>query len=461
MDQSYGISISIDMLCDEGQKNKVFHFLPCLSLIFLYKIKQNEEPLLSLFELTSPAGDFEKGKIAIIYGADSVYIGFPGFSLRAGAEKGQEENLINLVNYVHGAGKKIYFALNIFAHNRHIEPFKKALKKIGELNPDGLILSDLGFLSLARESLPDMHLTVSTQANTTNYASMKFWEKMGINRVVLARELSIDEIKEIRSKTNLELEVFVHGAVCMAYSGRCMLSAFMTSPEINWTHEKFGSDKSRHANLGDCVQPCRFKYALVEENRKGLSFPIEEDESGTYVLSAQDMCLIEHIKELKDAGVNVLKIEGRMKSIYYVANVTRVYRKAMSLLAEGKTIGEEDIQELYKVSHRGYSTGFTFPKKDSLKPAYSGYINPYRFVALIEEVLENSIYRLKIYNGFDDSKTIEIIGPDMAKAVLEPGSYELLDRDKNKAHSVRHNFEGYLKTGIKFNKNDIIRMKFE
>lgn len=412
-------------------------------------------------ELTSPAGDLDKAKFALLYGADSIYMGFPGFSLRAGAEKSDQKELTDLVTLTHQMGKKIYFALNIFAHNRHLKPFREVLKQIQELNPDGLILSDLGFISIAREILPHMHLTVSTQANTTNYETVKVWEKIGINRVVLARELSIDEIKELRDNTSLEIEAFVHGAVCMAYSGRCLLSGFMTDPGINWTHQKFGSDKARHANLGDCVQPCRFKFALIEENRKDLAFPIEEDEFGTYILSAQDLCLIDHLKELKDAGVNVFKIEGRMKSIYYVANVTRVYRRAIDLMDKGEILPGSDKEELYTVSHRGYSTGFTFPNEDSLRPSYSGYINTYRFMATVENDDQKPIYRLKIYNGFDDSKRIELIGPDMEKIVLNPGDYELLDRDQNKTSLARHNFDAYLKTDRDLKKNFILRMKFE
>ncbi|PKL14929.1 MAG: hypothetical protein CVV50_01845, partial [Spirochaetae bacterium HGW-Spirochaetae-6] len=204
-------------------------------------------------ELTSPAGNAEKGRFALDYGADSVYIGFPGFSLRSGAESFGVQELENLTGYAHSLGKKVYLALNIFAHNRHLSLFEKALEEVKRLGPDGIILADPGLILMAREKLPDLHITVSTQANTSNYQMVKVWEKLGVQRVVLARELSVDEIAEIRDKTSLELEVFVHGAVCMAYSGRCLLSGFMTSPELGMTRGKFGTDTARHANLGSCT----------------------------------------------------------------------------------------------------------------------------------------------------------------------------------------------------------------
>jgi putative protease len=412
-------------------------------------------------ELTAPAGNLEKGKFAIHYGADSVYMGYPGFSLRSGAEQFNTTHLEEMISFAHDKDKKLYFAINIFPHNKHIEAFKKTLDEIETLKPDGLILSDPGFLSMARERLPDMHLTVSTQANTTNYETIRFWEKsLNVNRVVLARELSIDEIKEIRDKTSVEIEVFVHGAVCMAYSGRCMLSGFMTSPEWDMTHQKFGSDRARHANLGDCIQPCRFRFALVEENRKDLLFPIREDQWGTYILSAKDLCLVDHLKELKNAGVDVFKIEGRMKSIYYVANVTRVYRKAIDRMEKGETLPEEDRQELYNISHRGYSPGFTFPEERSTEASFTGYQKSYRLHAIISDDTQSPLYSLKVFNSFSDNQTIEVIGPEMKTFVLNPGDFKLLNSEREPVSQVKHKSDGFLKTDYPLKKNDIVRLKF-
>lgn len=410
-------------------------------------------------ELTSPAGNAEKGRFALDYGADSVYIGFPGFSLRSGAESFGVEELEALIDYAHGCEKKVYLALNIFAHNRHLIQFEEALKQVKRLGPDGIILADPGLILMAREALPDLHITVSTQANTSNYQMVKVWEKLGVQRVVLARELSVDEIREIREQTTLELEVFVHGAVCMAYSGRCLLSGFMTSTEFGMTHGKFGSDMGRHANLGSCTQPCRWNFALVEENRRDMPFPIEEDKWGTYILSAKDICLVDHLARLMEAGVDVFKIEGRMKSIYYVANVTRVYRRALELAREGKNLSEKERGELFTVSHRGYTTGFTFPEYSEGDVGYQGYIVSYKLYAVVEDESEAPYYRLKVYNAFSAERELEIIRRDMQDFVLKAHSYTLHDLKKEPVASIRHQYDGYLKTEIPLKKSDIIRIK--
>lgn len=412
-------------------------------------------------ELTSPAGNAEKGRFALDYGADSVYIGFPGFSLRSGAESFGVQELENLTGYAHSLGKKVYLALNIFAHNRHLSLFEKALEEVKRLGPDGIILADPGLILMAREKLPDLHITVSTQANTSNYQMVKVWEKLGVQRVVLARELSVDEIAEIRDKTSLELEVFVHGAVCMAYSGRCLLSGFMTSPELGMTRGKFGTDTARHANLGSCTQPCRWNYLLVEENRRDMGFPIEEDKWGTYILSAKDICLVDHLSRLMDAGVDVFKIEGRMKSIYYVANVTRVYRRALELAREGKTLTEKEKGELFTVSHRGYTTGFTFPEYNEGDVSYQGYIVSYKLYAVVEDESEAPYYRLKVYNAFSADRELEVIRSDMQDFVLSADSYSLYDLKKEPVTVIRHQYDGYIKTTIPLKKSDIIRIKVD
>lgn len=411
-------------------------------------------------EITSPAGNFEKGKIAFIYGAHSVYVGYPNFSLRSGAEKFNFEELQKLIDYANHLEKKVFLAINIFAHNKHIKQFKEELLKIKELSPHGLILSDPGLILMAKEALPDMHITLSTQANTTNYQTIKLWEKIGINRVVLARELSLKEIAQIRENTLLELEIFVHGAVCMAYSGRCFLSGFMTEPKINMTHTALSSPRVRHANLGDCIQPCRFKFALIEENRKDIAFPIWEDAFGTYLLSAKDLCLINRLKELKEAGVDVIKVEGRMKSLYYVANITRVYKKALDLMKEGKELPNTYKEELFKVSHRGYSEGFTFLDDKSTRATFSGYQKSYRFYALLE-AKEGDFFKLKVFNGFSAQKTIEIIGPDMKTFVLTPKDYTLFDQNKKEVLFVRHQEICYIQSNKDLATHDIIRIKIE
>jgi len=416
---------------------------------------------LKKLELTSPAGNIEKGILALHYGADSVYIGFPGFSLRSGAETFPMEELQKLTDEAHRMNKKIYYAFNIFAHNQHIPLFREALEKTKDLKPDGLILSDPGLLSLARKTLPDIHLSVSTQANITNYETVNVWKSIGADRIILARELSIDEIKQVRDHTELELEVFVHGAICMSYSGRCLLSSFMTAPELGMTHHKFGSPKIRQANLGDCVQPCRFKYALVEENRRDLAFPIEEDQWGTYVLSAKDLCLLEHLNELIQAGVEVFKIEGRMKSLYYVADMTRVYRAGLDLAEKGEKISQEVLDEVYKVSHRGYSTGFTVPEPGSKGASYTGYIKTYQFLAMVEGETEPGLYKLKVFNAFSDNMEIEAIGPGMKNKKIEAGRFSLYDKEKKKIETIRHQFDGFMKTDEKLSKYDILRVKIE
>lgn len=414
-------------------------------------------------ELTAPAGNIQKGQFAFKYGADSVYIGFPGFSLRSKAERFDLEKLAAFIKESQKNGKKIFLALNIFAHNRSLAPFTETLSVIKTLNPDGLILSDLGLISKTRDLLPDMHITVSTQFNLTNYETINFLKKsLNINRAVLARELHIDEIKEICDNTDVEIEAFVHGAVCMSYSGRCLLSSFMTSKEWGMSHQGFGPGQSRDANSGDCVQPCRFNFALVEQNRKDFAFPIEEDQWGSYILSAKDLCLLEYLDQLKKAGVNVFKIEGRMKSIYYVANVTRVYRRAINLFEQGQTLNKELKEELEKVSHRGYSSGFTVSDDNSPhEAALDGYLKSYRLHAIVEKQEENPYYFLNVFNTITDDKELEFIGPDMRTYILKTGEYSFFDKDKNPVSSLKHQINGYIKTNQPLKNMDILRIKIE
>ena len=267
-------------------------------------------------ELLAPAGDLEKLKIAALYGADAVYFGGELFSLRAGAGNMSLAEMTEGIAFCHAHGVKCYLAMNIYAHNEDIEPLRDYLNKIKDLDLDAFIVSDPGVITMIQEIIPQAEIHLSTQANMTNYETAKFWHRMGVKRIVLARELTFEEIREIRRQTpeTLEFEAFVHGAMCISYSGRCLLSNFMIE---------------RDANRGQCAHPCRWKYALVEEQRPGQYYPIEEDERGTYILNSRDLCMIESIPQLVEAGISSLKIEGRMKSVFYVATVVAAYRRAI------------------------------------------------------------------------------------------------------------------------------------
>jgi putative protease len=303
-------------------------------------------------ELLAPAGSFEKLVIAIHYGADAVYLAGKRFSLRARAGNFDENGLKEAVEYAHDHGVKVYVTVNIFAHNSDLEGFEDYLLFLDQIGVDGLIIADPGFLNVARETLPEMDIHLSTQANVTNASSASFWTSQGISRLNLARELGLEEIKQIRAATEIELELFVHGALCISYSGRCMLSNYFTG---------------RDANRGDCAHPCRYSYHLVEEKRPGQYFPVEEDERGTYIFNSQDLCLLKRLPELIAAGADSLKIEGRMKAIGYVGGVVRVYRAALDWIREqindGVDIADlvlppQFATEITKLGTRGWTENF-------------------------------------------------------------------------------------------------------
>ena len=294
-------------------------------------------------ELLAPAGNFEKMKTALHYGADAVYMGLSEFSLRAKADNFTDNELEYAVRRVQKSGRKIYITANIFPHNRDIALLKDHFIFLSKLKPDAIIVSDLGAFEMASEAAPEIPLHVSTQANITNYRAAKFWEKCGAKRIVLARELSIYEIREIRDKVSLELECFVHGAICISYSGRCYISSFLTH---------------RSGNRGECTNSCRWNYVLMEEKREGKYLPVYENSRGTYVLSSRDLCMIEHLDKLADAGVDSFKIEGRMKGINYVAGVAKTYREAIDSLGNRPyTVRDQWLEELSMFSSRGYTTG--------------------------------------------------------------------------------------------------------
>jgi putative protease len=353
-------------------------------------------------ELLAPAGNLEKLKMAILYGADAVYLGGKEYGLRASAGNFTLEEIEEGVEFAHRYGAKVYVTVNIFAHNRDLESLPGYLKKLEGLSVDGVIFSDPGVWKIAQEINSKLSLHLSTQANTTNWASARFWEERGVERLVLARELSLEEIKEIREKVKTELEVFVHGAMCISYSGRCLLSNYMAG---------------RDANLGECAQPCRWNYALVEEKRPGQAYPIFEDERGSYIFNSQDLCLIRHLPELINAGVDSLKIEGRMKSVHYVATVVNAYRKALDAYytdPERYVFAECWYDEILKVSHRDYTTGFLFGKPQAEAQNYetSSYLRYYDFVGLVLSYdADTGIAMVEQRNNFRVGDEVEIIGP--------------------------------------------------
>ena len=308
---------------------------------------------MNIPELLAPAGDMERLKVALAYGADAVYLGGKNFGLRAFSGNFSPQELTQACVYAHERGRKVYVTVNVFPHNAEIHALPDYLKQLAEAGCDAILVADPGVFCLARELIPQIPVHISTQANTTNWRAAKFWQEQGAERVVLARELSLAEIVEVRRNVSLELECFVHGAMCVSYSGRCLMSAYMTG---------------RAANRGECAQPCRWRYALVEEKRPGQFFPLEEDERGTYILNSRDLCLLEQLPELAAAGVQSFKIEGRMKSVHYLATVVRVYREALDSLAR-QTSGSKSaagqnmqqwLQEIEKAGSRGYTTGFYY-----------------------------------------------------------------------------------------------------
>ncbi|RWX51535.1 putative protease [Candidatus Electrothrix marina] len=307
---------------------------------------------LKIPELLAPAGNMEKLITAVHYGADAVYLGGSNYSLRAGAGNFNNQDISKAVAYAHERKVKVYIALNIFAHNRDLKQFTEHLRSLRDTGADGLIVADPGILLLCKETVPDMPVHLSTQANVTNSHSVRFWASQGVRRINLARELSLREIRDIRQGTDTELEIFVHGALCISYSGRCMLSNYLTG---------------RDANQGSCAHPCRYSYALVEEKRPGVYFPVEEDERGTYIFNSRDLCLLSRLPELVAVGVDAIKIEGRMKSMGYVGAAVRVYRAALDFIKERADQGTEVEQivlpesfrkEINKVGTRGQTENF-------------------------------------------------------------------------------------------------------
>lgn len=356
-------------------------------------------------ELLAPGGSLEKLKIAIEYGADAVYIGGESFSLRVAAENFSLEDMKEGLEFAHKRGKKVYLTANIIPHNKDIEDFEKYISEVAPLGFDAVLISDPGMFQITREIAPNLPIHISTQANNVNYKSADFWYKQGAKRVVLAREMSMAEIREIREKTpkELELEAFVHGAMCMSYSGRCLLSNYMTQ---------------RDANQGACSHPCRWNYFLVEETRPNEYMPIYENERGSFIFNSKDLCMIEHIPEIIESGITSLKLEGRVKTAYYVATVVKAYRDEIDRYLENPekyTFNPESLNELLKVSHRPYSTGFYFGKPDENSQVYttSSYIRNYDLIGIVTDFDEKTgIATISQRNRFFKGDEIEVLRPD-------------------------------------------------
>ncbi len=356
-------------------------------------------------ELLIPASSLEVLKTAVIFGADAVYIGGEAFGLRAKAKNFSPEDMKAGIAFAHEHGVKVYVTANILAHNSDLEGAVAYFKELNELKPDALIIADPGMFMLAKEHCPGMELHISTQANNTNYQTYLFWWQQGAKRVVSARELSLAEIKEIRDHIpeEMEIESFIHGAMCISYSGRCLLSNYFTG---------------RDANQGACTHPCRWKYAVVEETRPGEYMPVYENERGTYIFNSKDLCMIEYIPEIVDAGIDSLKIEGRMKTALYVAAVARTYRKAIDDFYTSPEEYAKNMdwyrQEISKCTYRQFTTGFYFGKPNEETQIYDSntYINEYIYLGIAEEITEDGKVRIEQKNKFCVGDTIEIMKPD-------------------------------------------------
>ena len=385
---------------------------------------------LDKVELLAPAGDFERLQVAVAFGADAVYMGGTAFGLRAAARNFDEQQMASAIDYAHARGVKVYITANIFAHNADLEGMADYFRKVQEMGADALIISDPGVFVLAKQSVPDMEIHISTQANVTNHATVLFWAGQGASRVILARELSLNEISEIHNKAEgkIALEAFVHGAVCMAYSGRCFLSAYMNN---------------RDANKGECANNCRFKYALVEEQRPGEYFPIAETEGrGSHILSSKDLCMVAHLPEMLAAGITSLKIEGRMKTPHYVAAVTSVYRAAIDDYYADAELYRSKIPrymaDLQKSANRDFTTGFYLDRPDGDAQAFYGkHSKTYDFVGIVKDYdADSGIVTIEQRNRFMVGDTVEFLRA--GRETFSQEIAEMRDADGNGVDAARH-----------------------
>ena len=402
-------------------------------------------------ELLIPASSLEVLKIAVTFGADAVYIGGEAFGLRAKAKNFTPDEMKEGIDFAHAHGVKVYVTANILAHNYDLAGAREYFKELKEMKPDGLIIADPGMFSLAKEICPEIDVHISTQANNTNYETYRFWERMGATRVVSARELSIKEIKEIREHISdkMEIETFVHGAMCISYSGRCLLSNYFTS---------------RDANQGACTHPCRWKYAVVEESRPGEYLPVYENERGTYIFNSKDLCMIEHIPDLIDAGIDSLKIEGRMKTALYVATVARTYRKALDDFAESPEKYQENmpwyLDQISNCTYRQFTTGFFYGKPNEETQIYDSntYVKEYTYLGIVGERNEQGWYKTEQRNKFSVGELIEVMKPDGRN--VEVTVKAIYDEDGNAMESCPHPKQTlYVNLGMELDQYDILRRK--
>lgn len=404
-------------------------------------------------ELLIPASSLEVLKIAVMFGADAVYIGGEAFGLRAKAKNFSSEDMREGIAFAHEHGVKVYVTANILAHNGDLAGVREYFEELKEIKPDALIISDPGVFMIAKEVCPEIERHVSTQANNTNYATYQFWWELGAKRVVSARELSLEEIREIRAKIpeDMEIESFIHGAMCISYSGRCLLSNYFTG---------------RDANQGACTHPCRWKYSIVEETRPGEYMPVYENERGTYIFNSKDLCMIEHMDDVLNSGIDSLKIEGRMKTALYVATVARTYRKAIDDYLEDPKRYKEQMpwyqEQIRSCTYRQFTTGFFYGKPDEDAQIYENntYAKGYTYLGYIEEQRADGMYRITQRNKFLLGETIEIMKPDGRNlAVQVQGIY---DEDGTTMESAPHPQQVlYVDLGKQAEIYDILRRREE
>ena len=402
-------------------------------------------------ELLVPASSLEVLKIAVIFGADAVYIGGEAFGLRAKAKNFSMEEIKEGIAFAHAHDVKVYITANILAHNDDLEGARAYFEELREIKPDALIISDPGMFMLAKEVCPEIERHVSTQANNTNYATYLFWQQLGAKRVVSARELSLAEIKEIRANIpdDLEIETFIHGAMCISYSGRCLLSNYFTG---------------RDANQGACTHPCRWKYAVVEESRPGEYLPVYENERGTYIFNSKDLCMIDHIPELMESGIDSFKIEGRMKTALYVATVARTYRKAIDDYKVSPQLYQEHLpwylDQISNCTYRQFTTGFFFGKPSEEAQIYDSntYLKEYTYLGIVGEPDANGRYRIEQRNKISVGEEIEVMKPNGDNLTVTV--QEIFDEEGNAMESAPHPKQVlYINLGQPLDQYDILRRK--
>ena len=404
-------------------------------------------------ELLVPASSLEVLKVAVIFGADAVYIGGEAFGLRAKAKNFSMDDIREGIAFAHAHNVKVYITANILAHNADLEGVRGYFEELKEVGPDALIISDPGVFMIAREVCPEIDIHVSTQANNTNYATFNFWYQQGARRVVTARELSLVELKQIRENipADLEMETFIHGAMCISYSGRCLLSNYFTG---------------RDANHGACTHPCRWKYSIVEETRPGEYMPVYENERGTFIFNSKDLCMIEHIPEMFDTGVDSYKIEGRMKTALYVATVARTYRKALDDYMEDPELYKKNmpwyLDQISNCTYRQFTTGFFFGKPDEDAQIYDSntYVKEYTYLGIVGEQNADGLYRIEQRNKFSVGEVIEVMKPDGQN--IEVTVQKILNEEGEAMESAPHPKQVlYIDLGHTLEQYDILRRKEE